>query len=421
MFFLRSPEEAQARSIARSLSFALKPAGRTPAIDEARARSAGLSLLGREESFSRHREDHWQNNRESRDQYNRDQHNGDNSAERDDRVVRPLRPMNGSAQSRRRTAGSIAPGPGRAPSRRSSRLSPKPERASGVTVLRSSTTQPLPAQSPATSRGHGQGDAPSHSVSAQIAYRSPSTSGAMPGGGSRPVRSMRSDDNTSVAMRVSRPVTTTRLPLATNRQRSTDEAMQTAAQMDRFASSDTLTVTRSVRSAQTRPSDVPRGTAGRTFAESLAREPGRGAIARTSNSALALAFDPLVERQTSKPEPRKSPLLRVMADPIRKPRSRVMPLAILTIGLLLAIGTGAVTLHASLAERQIKIDKINVEIDQQQRLNQRLRVEVAALSAPDRIVTVAEGLGLQAPQSVRFLAATSSRNPMPLASTTVTG
>ena len=63
----------------------------------------------------------------------------------------------------------------------------------------------------------------------------------------------------------------------------------------------------------------------------------------------------------------------------------------------------AVALHASLAQRQVKLDARNAEVVAAESVYDRLRVEVARLESPARIAGEAARLGLRSPDSVRFV------------------
>jgi cell division protein FtsL len=74
-------------------------------------------------------------------------------------------------------------------------------------------------------------------------------------------------------------------------------------------------------------------------------------------------------------------------------------------GLLMAL----VGLHVLIAENQFKLDNLQQQTNLQQENYEKLRLSVAQLEAPSRIVSVAEGkLGMQQPGSVTYLPATST-------------
>jgi hypothetical protein len=70
------------------------------------------------------------------------------------------------------------------------------------------------------------------------------------------------------------------------------------------------------------------------------------------------------------------------------------------VGLLFA----GVVLHADLAQRQLRLDRLRAASGDAERRHEQLKLEVAALEAPERIVALAGRLGLQAATGVVFLA-----------------
>jgi len=85
--------------------------------------------------------------------------------------------------------------------------------------------------------------------------------------------------------------------------------------------------------------------------------------------------------------------------------------------LLVSIGIGCagavcltlVALHVLIAENQFKLDRLQQQAATEQVAYEKLRLQVALLEAPARIVSEAEGrLGMVQPASVSYLPATSS-------------
>lgn len=86
----------------------------------------------------------------------------------------------------------------------------------------------------------------------------------------------------------------------------------------------------------------------------------------------------------------------------RRVRRMVALFAIVTIGSMLT----AVTFHVKLAESQFELDRLDKQTAAEQRRYEELRLEVAQLAAPDRIVkTAKERLGMVQPSTVTFLGA----------------
>lgn len=177
------------------------------------------------------------------------------------------------------------------------------------------------------------------------------------------------------------------------------------------------------------------GSPGQRFrtvdAPAYGASPSRSTQARTTeppgylssyatNGSSALA-DPLFVAQSAiRENPSRSTVARPTLSVLRGGKTvgstRKKVLGLLAIVALVTIAFAAVFMHASLARTQLGIDKLNIDIAQAERMNQRLRVQVATLEAPDRIVSVAQELGLEPPRTVRFL---PTAKPLALAATRI--
>lgn len=161
---------------------------------------------------------------------------------------------------------------------------------------------------------------------------------------------------------------------------------------------------RSVRTSQTPVGTGQSTAAPRSFATS---------------GALALADPDFLPHANPRAKPQSkatAPSLRVLRGGKTVGSVRKKVLGALGIVALVSIAFAAVFMHASLARTQLSIDKLNIDITQAERMNQRLRVQVATLEAPDRIVSVAQELGLEPPKTVRFLPTAA---PIALAATRI--
>lgn len=106
------------------------------------------------------------------------------------------------------------------------------------------------------------------------------------------------------------------------------------------------------------------------------------------------------------------PNLRV-ARPPRRVRRRLVSrptTALFAIALVLAGAVSAIVLHADLAQNQLVLDKLRVEVGAEERTNQRLRVEVAELEAPARLISAATELGLVSAERVDYTPVDSTTN-----------
>jgi cell division protein FtsL len=80
----------------------------------------------------------------------------------------------------------------------------------------------------------------------------------------------------------------------------------------------------------------------------------------------------------------------------------------LGIASVAAVGLALVALHVLIAENQFRLDGLQQQAATAQAKYEKLRLQVAALEAPARIVSVAEGrLGMVQPASVTYLPATT--------------
>ncbi len=123
--------------------------------------------------------------------------------------------------------------------------------------------------------------------------------------------------------------------------------------------------------------------------------------------ATALAPQPQTQSYSRISKPKKAKVqadLRV-ARPPRQVRRRLLSrpsTTLFAIALVLGGAVSAIVLHADLAKNQLVLDKLRIEVGDQERTNQRLRVEVAELEAPARIINAANELGLVSSELVDY-------------------
>lgn len=85
-------------------------------------------------------------------------------------------------------------------------------------------------------------------------------------------------------------------------------------------------------------------------------------------------------------------------------------------GALVVIGLfGLVAFHVMVTQAQFRLDRINGRVSQDEARYQRLRLQVAELESPDRIIAAAqERLGMVPPPGVTYLSATgAATDPLP--------
>jgi cell division protein FtsL len=107
-----------------------------------------------------------------------------------------------------------------------------------------------------------------------------------------------------------------------------------------------------------------------------------------------------------RPAPKRPPLRVVPPDyvppRVRRRRARLFVAAVAT---LVALGLfGIVSLHVALTQGQFRLERLEAQADAQQTRYEQLRLQVAELESPDRIVAVAqERLGMVSPPGVTYL------------------
>jgi hypothetical protein len=159
---------------------------------------------------------------------------------------------------------------------------------------------------------------------------------------------------------------------------------------------------------------VPSSSGGRTMPrQSLAPT----ASSRRSNSENqstpvaigALALAPVFDNDSVARSATRRPILREVA-PTRRPWGLYSTFSFWTM-FVVAFLFAAVVMHAGLASRQVKLDRINVELERSEATNNLLHVEVARLQSPQRIAAAAARLGLVQPDQVRFVKAVPASSP----------
>ncbi|MFN8035897.1 MAG: hypothetical protein U0V73_08190 [Acidimicrobiia bacterium] len=136
-------------------------------------------------------------------------------------------------------------------------------------------------------------------------------------------------------------------------------------------------------------------TAARAAAPRLRHATRRGATAAAPRRSDQAA--------PARPRPKHLSVVdRALLHRRRRVRAVVMLTGLVSVALLLA----GVSLHVKLAESQFRLDHLNARVSAEQLRYERLRLEVAQLSAPDRIVSTAkQQLGMVQPQQTTFLGA----------------
>jgi cell division protein FtsL len=114
---------------------------------------------------------------------------------------------------------------------------------------------------------------------------------------------------------------------------------------------------------------------------------------------------------------RARPALRPAPRPIH--RRRRVPFLLFSLLMVAATVVGLVSAQALVAQESFRIADLSAEADRLEASYGRLRLEVAELSAPDRIVEAARKAGLVLPAEVEMLRLPAvGRGPQPSAAAT---
>jgi cell division protein FtsL len=87
---------------------------------------------------------------------------------------------------------------------------------------------------------------------------------------------------------------------------------------------------------------------------------------------------------------------------VRRRRTRLLAVA---VSLLVGLGLlGIACLHVVLTQGQFELDKLNARAEREQQRYEQLRLQVAELESPERVVAAAqERLGMVPPPAVTYL------------------
>jgi len=96
-----------------------------------------------------------------------------------------------------------------------------------------------------------------------------------------------------------------------------------------------------------------------------------------------------------RPSAEPAPALRVVPRHIRRRRAGV----VIATGVVIvfAVMLGLVAFQAKIAQDQLRIDRMERDLDGAEGQLSRLRLQIAQLQAPERVVAEAQKLGLQRP------------------------
>jgi cell division protein FtsL len=140
---------------------------------------------------------------------------------------------------------------------------------------------------------------------------------------------------------------------------------------------------------------------------------GQGVAGGVLDEAPARHRDPS-SPSPAEPEEREQQRrhLRLVQNQARRRAGRRRLLVVLGISGAAAVCLALVGLHVLIAENQFRLDNLQSQAATEQAQYEKLRLQVAQLEAPARIVSEAEGrLGMVQPATVTYLPALSSARP----------
>jgi cell division protein FtsL len=139
----------------------------------------------------------------------------------------------------------------------------------------------------------------------------------------------------------------------------------------------------------------------------------RHAYATRGAAAVALAPQSPNVAPAPRPRPTERPNhLRVVA-PSERARRRLTPaMAVLLTAAMFATLLAVAVAHTVLVEGQVRLDRLDSQLVEEQARYQELRTDVAELESPTRIVHTAQEMGMVSPADLQYL-----QPPAPDAST----
>jgi cell division protein FtsL len=131
-----------------------------------------------------------------------------------------------------------------------------------------------------------------------------------------------------------------------------------------------------------------------------------------------MAVVPATRRSVVAPQPRRTPAtrerrpqLRIVAEPAPR-RLNLGVVTTLVVGAVFAVLFGLVVFHTVLLQNQQKLDHLNTRVSDAQARYQSLRLQVAQLEAPQRIINVAtQKLGMVPPAGTTYLTPAAGSGP----------
>jgi cell division protein FtsL len=125
-----------------------------------------------------------------------------------------------------------------------------------------------------------------------------------------------------------------------------------------------------------------------------------------STRATARPLEPPRPVVEPAPEPDEPRHLKPVPDNFRTPKARRRRARWFVFGgvvVLAAVLFGVVAFHVTLTQSQLQLDNLKAQVQKQQDLNDRTRLQVSQLESPDRIVQAAQERGMVVPNNVTYL------------------
>jgi cell division protein FtsL len=97
----------------------------------------------------------------------------------------------------------------------------------------------------------------------------------------------------------------------------------------------------------------------------------------------------------------------------RRSRRRLRMAGMSFVGLIFGSMMGLAAFHSVLVQGQLHLDRLDTSIVQEQERQTQLRLQVAQLDSPARIVVAAQGQGMVPPEDRKFLASVVPGNVVP--------
>src|SRR4051794_23368450 len=128
-----------------------------------------------------------------------------------------------------------------------------------------------------------------------------------------------------------------------------------------------------------------------------------------------MAVVPATRRSVAAPQPQRTPATRErrpqlrVVDEVAPRRVSLAVVTVLVVGGIFLMLFGLVVVHTMLLQNQQRLDHLDAQVSDAQAHYQQLRLQVAQLEAPQRIIDVAtQKLGMVPPDGTTYLTPTAN-------------